>query len=137
MPGKLALFGGRSLTGGWLGAIHSPCTFAALAGHSNSQRRQRVEKWLATRLRGNNDVANGRFDGLHQGLHVRPIWNRGRHADWIDRGRSPFPDGEGVARQSQFLRDVVASDAFRELDDRRAPAPGTYLVPRDWPSLCR
>jgi 2-haloacid dehalogenase len=32
---------------------------------------------------------------------------------------------------------MVASNPLRELDDRRASPPGTYLVSRDRPSLCR
>ena len=39
--------------------------------------------------------------------------------------------GERLAGQPKLLCDLVAADAFRELDDRRAAAPGTHAVSRD------
>ena len=66
-----------------------------------------------------------------QGLHVRPVRHRGGHADRSGRGRHAVPARQGLAGQSQLLRHLVATHAFRELDDRCAAASRPHAVSRD------
>ena len=72
-----------------------------------------------------------------QGLHVRSVRHRGRHADRAGRGRHAVPRGKGWHGNPELVRHLVAAHAFRELDDRRAAAQRAHALSRDRRTLGR
>ena len=50
---------------------------------------------------------------------------------------TPFLKAKGWTGDPEFLRDLVAAHAFREFDDRRAPASRAHALSRDRPSRGR
>src|SRR5262245_47508048 len=68
---------------------------------------------------------------VHQSLHVRPVRDRGRHAVRARRDCDAVPEEEGMDRESELIRHVVAPDPLRKLDDRCASASPAHPLPRD------